>query len=110
MHFAATIYADGKNVLDSVRYEMEHVTNEMSEDYGNIYVNVYDDTNLSFMGSTLLDSWEIDFAKFPDVNLVRTHVQLSGKGRFISGEFINRDEKRYELSNIIWVFRLMNGR
>lgn len=110
VHFAATIYADGKNVLDSVRYEMEHSTNEMSEDYGNIYVNVYDDNNLSFMGSTLLDSWEIDFAKFPNINLVRTHVQLSGKGRFISGEFINRDEKRYELSNIIWVFRLMSSR
>ena len=110
INFETSIYADDKNVLDSVKYSMEHITNEQSEDYGHIYINTYDVANLEFAGATTLDDWLLDFSKFPNVSLIRTHLLLTGKGRFISGEFINRDEKRYELSNIIWVYRIMKAR
>ena len=108
--FSASIYADGENVLDGVKYTITQDTNPNSDDYGHIYINTYDLNNLDITGATALDDWVLDFSKFPDVTLVRSHMLLTGKGRFISGEFINRDEKRYELSNTIWVCRLMNGR
>ena len=108
--FTTRVYADDKNVLDNVVYQMEHNENNQSFDYGHIYINTYEQTNLDFMGSTALDEWILDFSKFPDTTLLRTHLLLAGKGRFISGEFINRDVKSYELSDIIWVFRVMHGR
>lgn len=108
--FVTRVYADDTNVLDNVVYQMEHNENSQSYDYGHIYINTYERTNLDFMGSTALDEWILDFSKFPDTTLLRTHLLLTGKGRFISGEFINRDIKSYELSDIIWVYRLMHGR
>lgn len=108
--FTTRVYADERNVLDNVVYQMEHNENERAYDYGHIYINTYETTNLDFMGSTALDEWELDFSKFPDTTLIRAHLSLAGKGRFISGEFINRDMRNYELSDIIWVYRLMHGR
>lgn len=108
--FFGTIYADGKNVLDCVKYTMQHETNPEDPEYGHLYINTYEESNIEFLGATALDDWVVDFSKFPDIELIRVHLALQGKGRFISGEFINRDEKRYELSNTIWVFRAMHGR
>jgi len=110
IHLNTHIYADGKNVLDGTKYEIIHDVNPLSTDYGHIFVNTYDAYDMQFTGATLFDDIILDSSKFPDLTLVRTHLVLTGKGRFISGEFINRDEKRYELSNILWVYRLMNGR
>lgn len=110
LSFQSTIYADGKNVLDATKYSIEQITNPQAEDYGHIYINTYDTDNIAFAGTTLFDDWVLDSSKFPIVSLNRIHLELRGKGRFISGTFINRDQKRYELSNAIWVLRIMNGR
>lgn len=110
LYFYTTVYADGRNVRDTARYVLEHVTNPDDIDYGHVFVNRYDEPNIEINSTTMLDSWELDFSKFPDVNFLRVHLELKGKGRFISSEFINRDEKRYELSNTVWVYRIMNGR
>lgn len=110
LKFLVNVEADDENVLDSTKYEIEQDTNIESEDYGHIYVNAYDEANLVFESTTIFDDWKLDFSKFPDITLLRTHLLLTGKGRFISCEFINRDEKQYELSNTILVYRIMHGR
>lgn len=105
-----TIYADGKNVIDTTAYDIEHIQDPESPDYGHIYISATDTPNLSFPSTTFLDGWELDESKFPDLNLIRVHLLLYGKARFISGEFINRNELLYEISDILWVYRIMNAR
>ena len=110
LKFFVTMNADGKNVLEDTKYVVEQDTAVDSLDYGHIYVNAYEEANLEFISSTVFDDWTLDFSKFPDITLLRTHLLLTGKGRFISCEVINRDEKPYELSNTILVYRVMHSR
>lgn len=110
LKFYANVYADGVNVFNSNYFVTEHITDVNDEDYGHIYINEYDAPNVEIAGTTSLDNWELDFSHFPNLTYIRTHVRLTGKGRFISYEVFNRDEKKYELSNTIWVLRYMNAR
>ncbi len=110
LHFYSKVLADGASVLESSRFEVQQITDVNAADYGHIYINKYDDINLEVPGATTADAWELDFSRFPENYYIRVHVELTGKGRFISSVIINRDEKRYELSNTIWVIRPMNGR
>ena len=65
-------------------------------------VNVYGETNL--------DAWVIDQSRFPKIGLIRSHLQLHGKGLYYRAIIINRDVVEYEISGIAWIYRIMNAR
>lgn len=110
LKFYATVHADGVNVVDNVSYELAHNLIEASAGYGNIYYTIVDAPNLTYPSPTRLGYWALEFSKFPGITLLRTHLALKGKGRFITAQFINRDEKEYELSDIVMVYRQMHSR
>lgn len=113
LSFYISVFADGRNVVDTTTYGIEHIIDTESDDYGMIYTTEYDAANAlvaHIYSSTILDVWELDFSKFPTTSLVRAHLKLRGTGRFISAIIINKDEKEYELSNILWAYRVKSGR
>ena len=61
-------------------------------------------------GVTKLDSWMLDVSMFPDVTLVKTRVEVSGKGYAGRWKFVGMAEAMYEMLQISWAYRLMNAR
>ena len=117
IRFHADFKVDGRESISATKYEIQHITDKNDPDYGKIYVSPIESDNLSLYGATisapnveLADYWSIDLSKFPDLSMTTVRFELQGRGRRGSLQLLNTSLKRYELSDINWVYRIMNGR
>lgn len=69
----------------------------------------YDDS-LAVSGTTVLGYWKLGYSKFPNMELVRTRIKVSGKGYSGRIKLICNTESMFELLNFGWVYRMMNAR
>lgn len=115
--FYADFTLDGQERIHATRYEMNHITDVNDPEYGKIYVTPIEQANLDLAGTTACsdqitnaDYWALDLSKFPDLNVATVRFQLQGRGRRGSLQLLNTSLRRYELSDVTWVYRIMNAR
>jgi len=58
----------------------------------------------------LTNYWMLDPAVSPEVSLHKVQMPVSGKGFSPRFKLLSFNEKRYELLNMIWIYRLLNSR
>ena len=118
IRFYTDFILDGQERIHATKYNIQHITDLNDPDYGLIYVIPVESTNLDLIGMTTLanestledDFWSIDLSKFPDLNTTTVRFELQGRGRRGAIELLNTSLKRYELSELNWVYRSMNAR
>jgi len=118
--FKTYFQLDGKEQLEATQYNVYHVTDESLEDYGNVYITPLEMNNTMLYGDTTLqldtdylgysESWTIDNSKFPTLTPVNVRIELLGRGRRASLQLLNTSLKRYELADVVWVYRTMSAR
>ena len=107
-------------------YEVEQVLDENDPDYGLLSIQATPYSNVilkteSVLNETTLatypeqgveeyDSWHLDQSKFPDVNLWRVRMHISGKGQAPRLKLLSKNTSRFELMGLNWVYRIMNMR
>lgn len=117
IRFYTNFVLDGQDRVDATRYLVEHITDVNDPDYGRVWVTPMEATNLDLVGLTTLanteletDFWEVDLSHFPDLTVLSVRFELQGRGRRGNLQLLNTSLKRYELSDINWVYRMMNAR
>lgn len=112
---------DGHERVHATHYDVQHITDENDPDYGNVYVTPTEYVNMNLPGETALgsidadpatadDYWQLDLSKFPDLNVATVRFTLQGRGRRAAIQLLNTSLKRYELSDMTWVYRIMSAR
>jgi hypothetical protein len=119
-------YLDDQERSDLYQYEVVHITDPADANYGSIYVErtysdpetiesevfverTYTEPDL-LPGTSKLNSWMLSTSQFPDVTLIKVHIDVSGKGYYPRLKLIMKEPKLYEINNISWVWREMNAR
>lgn len=117
IRFYADFLLDGQERVSTTRYETQHITDRDDPDFGQIYVTPIEATNVDLMGISTLaediteaDYWALDLSRFPDLSVVTVRLQLQGRGRRGQLQLLNDSLKKYELSDINWVYRTMSAR
>lgn len=115
--FFADFAIDGHERVHATRYELNHITDVDDPEYGKIWITPIETTNLDLVGETILadnvieeDYWALDLSKFPDLAVNTVRFQLQGRGRRGSLQLLNTSLQRYDLSDVTWVYRMMNAR
>lgn len=111
--------------------EVTEITDPEDPDYGSVYVDyILEDSDLvdgMEKIPELHEEWGIDPRRFPDLTTAVVKVNVQGKGRL--GRFMlcsvnhalgaaplgtltlqSNEQSMYEISNVVWVYRVMNGR
>ena len=103
--------------MDATKYLVEHITDINDPDFGRVWVTPVETDNLELNGldtlanyETETDYWELDLSHFPDLSVVSVRLTLQGRGRRGNLQLLNTNLKRYELSDVNWVYRIMNAR
>jgi hypothetical protein len=94
-------------------YTTQHITDPTSPDYGLVYVERGFAEPTTVPGAFKLDEtdgWALDFAKFPDITVVKVKHRVSGKGYHGKLIILSKNELLYELLGTNWVYRKMNAR
>lgn len=98
-------------------YTVVHETDPESPNYGVITVerNLVDPSILpgtTMLGETQNDInlWQLDVSQFPNLSLWKVRIPISGKGYAGRIRMVSFNEERYELLNLIWVFRPLYSR
>ena len=126
IRFYTDFKLDGLEEVAATHYDINHITDPDDPDYGLIYVTPLEYTNLDLVGPTTLsneeecdrikledstsDLWNLDLSKFPDLDVITVRFELQGRGRRGSIQLLNTSLEKYELSNLTWVYRIMNAR
>lgn len=116
--FYSDFKVDGRLRISSTEYNVEQITDKQDPDYGLIYVVPESDENLDLYGNTTLDTilsdkpqyWQVDLSKFPTLTVNTVRLQTLGKGRRGCVELLNTSLQKFNLSSMVWVYRIMNVR
>lgn len=108
---------DGHERVSATRYILQHITDVEDPDYGQVWITPVEETNVTIYGDSVLadntenlDYWDIDLSRFPDLNVATVRFNLMGRGRRGSLQLLNTSLKRYQLSDLNWVYRVMSAR
>lgn len=118
IRFYSDFKVDGQLRIASTEYGVEHITDPKDPDYGLIYVLPSSNTNLDLYGETVLEDeltdkpkyWQIDLSKFPELTVHTVRLTTLGKGRRGAVELLNTSLQKFNLSSMVWVYRIMNVR
>jgi hypothetical protein len=116
--FYSDFKVDGRLRISSTEYEVQQITDHDDPEYGLIYVVPTSSENLMLYGDTSLDCeevevpqyWQLDLSKFPNLTVTTVRLRTLGKGRRGSLELLNISLKKFNLSSMVWVYRIMNVR
>lgn len=116
IQFKMYFQLDGHEQVSATQYNVYHETDLEATDYGTVYVVPIEVPNFSLYGDTSLgdtnhpEYWTVDNSKFPNLTAVNVRIELLGKGRRASLQLLNTSLKRYELAELVWIYRIMNAR
>lgn len=100
----STILAETATVGPNEVYTVVRDLDPASPTYG--VISVADDVD----PNADLGSWALDQSIFPETVLWKVRIPISGKGYAPKLRMLSFNEERYELLNVIWVFRMMSSR
>lgn len=119
LRYGMDFIIDGQQRMSYINYEEEHVLDESNPLYGMLYLQPVQVMNIPVDGieapnETILGSssneWLLDQSVFPDISIWRIRVPVSGKGAAPRLRLLSKNNSKYELSSINWIFRYMNMR
>lgn len=117
IEFYVDFKLDGQEKIAATNYHIQHITNIDDPDYGKIFITPLETSNMFLDGMTALaedetqsDHWALDLSKFPELDVTTVRFNLQGRGRRGSIQMLNTSLKRYQLSDINWVYRIMSAR
>lgn len=117
LKFGTSFYIDGEDRKNMYKYEVQHITDPNSEDYGVIEVVPALQLDSEIHSETILaelkndeNSWTIGDSRFPQVPLNKIRIAVSGKGYHNKLKFLSVNELDYELLGLCWVFKYKNLR
>ena len=117
IEFSVDFKVDGLEQVQATHYDLQHIVDKEDPDYGKIFVTPLEYNNMSLPGVTALadttldeEYFRVDLSKFPDLNVITVRLGLQGRGRRGSIQLLNTSLEKYELSDMVWVYRIMNAR
>lgn len=119
LEFGLEFQIDGQTRMSYYEYTIEHVVDENDPNYGLIYIQATPKMNLPIEGDIIpnetvlgnaANAWRLDQSSFPEVSLWKVRTPVSGKGAAPRIRLVSRNQYRFELMNINWIYRLMNMR
>ena len=112
LQFYTAFIMDDDIRKDLFTHTVQHIVDETDPDYGLIYVErtLADPVSLPGKINSVDTGWTLDFSKFPNLTLSKVRYRVSGKGYCGKIKILSTNEVPYELLNINWVYRKMNGR
>lgn len=117
LRFLTEFILDGETRKSYYRYETEHVIDPADPNYGFLYVSRTPVENMDIPGTTILaedatdlNSWTLDYSRFPEIAFAKARFKVSGKGYTPRFRLLSRSEEDYELIGYTWVYRAMYSR
>ena len=117
IEFSVDFKLDGLEQVQATHYDLQHIVDKDDPDYGKIFVTPLEYNNMNLPGATALadtvldeEYFRVDLSKFPDLNVITVRLGLQGRGRRGSIQLLNTSLEKYELSDMVWVYRIMNAR
>ena len=110
MQFGTEFYIDGDIRKSIYCYNPPQIIEEMTPGFATAYIEPYAYIDVD---SELIDKsnlWTIEQHLYPEVNLWRIRIALSGKGAAPRLKLCSRNEVRYQLLGLNWIYRIMNMR
>lgn len=92
------------------KYEVSQVIDEMDHNYNIAYIDAVPFMDIPVDEISLDNLWTLHKSLVPEVSLWKVRAAISGKGSAPRMKLLSRNEKRYELLGINWIYRLMNMR
>lgn len=119
LYFGLEFLLNGENRLSYYTYDVEQVLDMNDPDYGLIYIQPQAQSNLplEYVGTvneTKLgpdtNMWVLNQSLFPELSFWKIRMPVSGKGIVPRMRLVSRNQVRYELLGINWIYRTMNMR
>ena len=117
LDFYVDFKLEGQERVSATNYVIEHVTDRNDPQYGKIFVTPVEDDNMTLPGMTTLaddvsqsDHFAVDLSKFDALDVATIRFTLQGRGRRGAIQLLSTSLKRYELSDVNWVYRTMSAR
>lgn len=110
LNMFSRFYIEGKRQQDFRKYEMFHDTDPNSKNYGTISVEPVDTFIEVAAAETSLNTWQLGYNVFPELDVMNVRLHISGKGRYPRMLLISKNESDYDLLSYAWVLRGMNYR
>lgn len=117
IEFSVDFKLDGLEQIQATHYDLQHIVDKDDPDYGKIFITPLEYNNMNLPGATALadttldeEYFRVDLSKFPDLNVITVRLGLQGRGRRGSIQLLNTSLEKYELSDMVWVYRVMNAR
>lgn len=115
LEFGMDFLIDGETRMTFVEYNTEQVVDETNERYGMVYIEPTPIMNIPIDELNIIpdeiafraNHWTLDESLFPEVNLWKIRVPVSGKGKAPRVRLVSYNESRFEISRINWVYRMM---
>lgn len=114
LYFHHEFYIDGERRKGMYAYHIEHNVTP-GDNYGTIYVvrELIDPSivpGVTVLADANTDGWLLDSSLFPEMNLWKIRLAVSGKGYSPRMLLASRNEALFEMMNVNWVYRDMNSR
>lgn len=103
-------YIDAVPMQDFRQYEINHDTDPLSTNYGIITVDPIDTANAEVLAVTYLNTWALGVNMFPDLEIVKVRLKISGKGTYPRLLVVSKNQANYDILSYAWVMRVMSYR
>ena len=115
LDFGLDFLLDGDKRKTFIVYDTQQVVDTTNANYGMVYIEPVPIMNIPEDEYNLIpddiafraNHWTLDESLFPEVNLWKVRVTVSGKGTAPRIRFASYNETRFEVTSINWVYRMM---
>lgn len=115
LEFGLEFRIDGDNRITFFRYDTDQVVDTDSEDYGYVYIEPVPIMNvpIDFLNTIpdeldfKMNHWKLGASRFPEVNLWKVRIPVSGKGMAPRMKLLSCNESRLNFFSLNWVYRVM---
>lgn len=115
LKFGLDFLIDGETRMTFVQYSTEQVVDEDNDRYGTVYIEPTPIMNIPLDELNIIpdeiafraNHWTLDESLFPEVNLWKIRIPVSGKGMAPRVKLASYNECRFELTGFSWVYRIM---
>lgn len=110
LKFFTRFYLDSVVRQDFIHPEIQQNVDTDSPDYGTIYIEDVEESNLDSGSITALDIWQLDTSNFDPLDVIKLKFMISGKGYYPRILLISKNEEMYDILGYAWVLRIMSAR
>lgn len=115
LDFGLDFLIDGDKRKTFMMYDTQQVVDITNTRYGTVYIEPVPVMNIPEDDYNIIpdeiafraNHWTLDESLFPEVNLWKIRITVSGKGKAPRIRFASYNETRFEITNINWVYRMM---